>query len=80
LRRYNSSLNKLTHNFKMLDGRPVQPAKPEEFQISGSSGEENKFFFQARDKFGNILKQSGLTLKVGWCKLKPALKAPGFCS
>ena len=28
-----SSLNKLTHNFKMSDGRPVMPVRPDQFQI-----------------------------------------------
>jgi hypothetical protein len=59
-----SSLNKLTHNFKMSDGRQVQPFKPEFFKITGVSGEGSTFFFQARDKFGNILKKSGISLTV----------------
>ena len=59
-----SSLNTLTHNFKMSDGRPVQPAKASNFKITGISGSESVFYFQARDKFGNIKKESGITLKV----------------
>jgi hypothetical protein len=59
-----SSLNKLTHNFKMSDGRVVLPFDPKTFALSGVSGERSTFFFQARDAFANILKQSKISLRV----------------
>eukprot|EP00976_Prorocentrum_cordatum_P111402 1195360-Prorocentrum_minimum.AAC.7 len=62
-----SSLMGITHNFRTSDGTlasPVAENGDAAFALEGDAGIPSTFGIQARDRFGNLVNDTGLDLRV----------------